>query len=235
MFTDALRDDLVTNNPFADLGINKKTSKRKIEPGWMTVEDVAHLATTAHLVHQPLTAQIVGNAILVAAYTGIRPGELFALEHGDVRGDELLITRAVRSNTKTIGRPKNGKPRVIVLPELAAEAIATTPRLHDTIVFTSPRGRMLYQSSWHGLWNPVRCAAGRPSMHFYELRHWAATHLLELGLSPADVAVQLGHTDGGLLVQTVYGHPSEDNARDRIKNATSKPQPDHSINRQQAQ
>ena len=35
----------------------------------------------------------------------------------------------------------------------------------------------------------------------------------------SDVAVQLGHTDGGVLVQTVYGHPSEDRARDRIKRA----------------
>jgi hypothetical protein len=36
-------------------------------------------------------------------------------------------------------------------------------------------------------------------MDFYELRHFCATHLLELGVSHADVAVQLGHTDGGAL------------------------------------
>jgi hypothetical protein len=35
-------------------------------------------------------------------------------------------------------------------------------------------------------------------------------------LSPADVAVQLGHTDGGRLVMTLYGHPNEDRARDRL-------------------
>lgn len=56
-------------------------------------------------------------------------------------------------------------------------------------------------------------------MHFYELRHFCATHLLELGVSHADVAVQLGHTDGGALVMSTYGHPSEQAARERLKRA----------------
>jgi hypothetical protein len=40
--------------------------------------------------------------------------------------------------------------------------------------------------------------------------------MLEGGLAPADDAVQLGHTDGGRLVMTLYGHPDEDRARDRL-------------------
>jgi len=53
-------------------------------------------------------------------------------------------------------------------------------------------------------------------MALHELRHFCATYLLELGLSPADVAVQLGHTDGGALVMSTYGHPSDRAARARI-------------------
>ena len=52
-----------------------------------------------------------------------------------------------------------------------------------------------------------------------QLRHFCATHLLELGVSHADVAVQLGHTDGGALVMSTYGHPSENGARERLKRA----------------
>ena len=63
-----------------------------------------------------------------------------------------------------------------------------------------------------------RSAGGR-DLDLYELRHAAATMLLERGVSPADVAVQLGHTDGGALVMARYGHPSEDAARDRLKTA----------------
>ncbi len=45
--------------------------------------------------------------------------------------------------------------------------------------------------------------------------------LLERGLRPADVAVQLGHTDGGRLVQILYGHPDEERALDRLLMAFS--------------
>jgi integrase len=66
----------------------------------------------------------------------------------------------------------------------------------------------------------VRAAFGRPGMDFYELRHFCATLLLDdMGISHADVAVQLGHTDGGKQVMKTYGHPSEDKARERIKRA----------------
>jgi hypothetical protein len=52
--------------------------------------------------------------------------------------------------------------------------------------------------------------------YFYELRHCAATMLLERGMTPWDVAVQLGHQDGGRLAMSLYGHPSEVAARERL-------------------
>jgi hypothetical protein len=36
------------------------------------------------------------------------------------------------------------------------------------------------------------------------------------------VAVQLGHTDGGGLVMTLYGHPDEDRSSDRLDLAFAK-------------
>ncbi len=42
-------------------------------------------------------------------------------------------------------------------------------------------------------------------------------------MSHVDVAVQLGHTDGGALVMSTYGHPSEDAARDRLRKAYEGP------------
>ena len=85
--------------------------------------------------------------------------------------------------------------------------------------YVTGRGRQFRKSSLVYDWNPVRAAFGRPGMDVYELRHFCATHLLELGVSHADVAVQLGHTDGGALVMSTYGHPSEDGARERLKRA----------------
>jgi integrase len=69
------------------------------------------------------------------------------------------------------------------------------------------------------LWRPIAAAwraNGGRDLDLHELRHACATLLLERGLAPADVAVRLGHTDGGRLVMTLYGHPDEDRARDRL-------------------
>ena len=35
-------------------------------------------------------------------------------------------------------------------------------------------------------------------------------------MTPWDVAIQLGHQDGGRLVTSLYGHPSEVAARERL-------------------
>jgi integrase len=106
------------------------------------------------------------------------------------------------------------------------ERLAARDALADLVVrldvpwlFATPRGRRFSKSSLLYYWRPVRAAFGRPEMDFYELRHFCATHLLELGVSHADVAVQLGHRDGGALVMSTYGHPSEDAARARLKRA----------------
>jgi integrase len=108
----------------------------------------------------------------------------------------------------------------VILPPPAREALVDVPaRVDVPWLFTTPRGRRFSKGSHLYYWRPVRTAFGRPEMDFYELRHFCATHLLELGVSHADVAVQLGHTDGGALVMSTYGHPSEASARERLKRA----------------
>ena len=108
----------------------------------------------------------------------------------------------------------------MVLPRPAREALVDVPRLSDEPwVFTGRTGRRFTRPTLAHTWHPVRALAGRPEMDFYELRHFCATYLLERGLSPSDVAVQLGHTDNGALVMSTYGQPSEDAARRRIRRA----------------
>ena len=103
------------------------------------------------------------------------------------------------------------------MPPAALDAIRQVPPvLQVDYLFHSARGRRLSKGTLHYLWRPVAAAwraGGGRDIDLYDLRHAAATLYLERGLTPADVAVQLGHTDGGRLVRTLYGHPSEDRAR----------------------
>lgn len=217
MFNDAINDGLHPGpNPFANLRLEQSRGRKDLTA--LTVGELDELAETALRVHGDF-GPAFRAMILFSAYVGLRPGELFALERSDVSRDEVQIRQNL-DGTGELKAPKNDQERVVVLPPPAREALKHVPaRLDAPWLFVTPRGRRFAKSSLYYYWNPVRAAFGRPGMDYYELRHFCATHLLELGVSHADVAVQLGHTDGGALVMSTYGHPSEELARERLKRA----------------
>jgi len=73
--------------------------------------------------------------------------------------------------------------------------------------------------------DPVRRARmddGR--LDFYELRHRAITYMATpkpdgLGMAPPDIAYQVGHSDGGILIERVYIHRASEGHRARIRRA----------------
>lgn len=205
MFTDALNDGLVLANPFTSLRLSRSRGRKDIHA--LTEEELHALAAKAP--HDEF-----GSLILVAGYTGMRAGELCALEWGDIDGTTIRVSRGL-DRTGHTGPPKNGQSRIITCPPPAREAFAHVSRsLGDSLVFHSPRGKQLNV----GTIGYYLRSMGRP-ITFHELRHCCATILLERGVGHADVALQLGHTDGGRLVMELYGHPSEDAARARLRGA----------------
>jgi len=216
MFSDAVRDGIATTNPFT--GLRSPQSRGRKDLVVPTVEQVADLADLAHTHGGPGFHAFV----LAAAYTGMRPGELYALrwpqldlEHGLVD-----VVAAYSSKSKETTTPKNGQSRRIVVPPPAALALEQLPRGNHTVVFRTSHRRPLTGRVLHYYWDRVRVAGGKPTMAFYELRHFCGSYLLnDLELAPQDVAHQLGHTDGGGLVMRLYGHPSEELARRRIQRA----------------
>jgi integrase len=221
MFNDARRSGIVVHNPFRELGIERPRGRRDLPSEWLTAADIDRLAQSARYVHAANGyGDTLAGLLIFAAYTGLRPGELYALRHDDLGAGTLEVKRAADSRTRSITLPKNGRGRTIVYPAKAREAVESVPRLAGVeLVFPSPSGGQLWSSTFSWVWKPVRAVFGRPTMALHELRHFCATYLLELGLAPADVAVQLGHTDGGALVMSTYGHPSDRAARARITTA----------------
>jgi integrase len=217
MFTDAINDGLHPGPiPFSNLRLEQPRGRQNLTA--LMEPEVVRLADHA-LACLGSFGPTFRAMVLFAAYVGLRPGELYALERRDVGKDEVLIRQNL-DGTGQIKVPKNGKARTVILPPPAREALVDVPaRLDVPWLFVTPRGHRFSKGSHLHYWRLVRTAFGRPTMHFYELRHFCATHLLELGVSHADVAVQLGHTDGGALVMSTYGHPSEQAARERLKRA----------------
>jgi integrase len=216
MFTNAFRDGLVDENPFANLGLTQSRGRRDLVVS--TAEEVRALADAAKMKHGP----IIEAFVLTAAYTGMRPGEMYALrwECVDLEGYEIDVVASFSHKSGQTTRPKNSQKRRIVLPPPARDALAALPRKADGFVFHTHHGKRLTGAAIHYYWDPVRTACGKPSMNLYEMRHFCASYLLnDLKLPAQDVAHQLGHTDGGVLVMKLYGHASESLARHRIHRA----------------
>ncbi len=220
MWADAVRDGYTRENPWTNMRLKQSRGRRDIKA--LTELQVQELAQTAQAVHAEFGAEAAA-IILTLAYTGIRPGELAGLRWEDIDLPEREIH--VRRSIDATGHqklPKNGRTRLITVPPAAADVLDVLPRSLDGYVFHTVRGRPFSKPTLWYMWRPITAAwrtAGHDDLDLYELRHAAATMLLERGVAHADVAVQLGHTDGGALVMERYGHPSHEMSRERLKMA----------------
>jgi integrase len=222
MFSDARRSGLVDGNPFAGLRLRGSHGRKNLDVA--TRAEVERLSDCATEVWTGEVALTTRALILMAAFVGMRPAELYGLRWSDVdfREDEVHVARQYSASTRRFELPKNGRTRAVVLTPPAKAGLLDMPRpvKADELAFRGSKGGPLTGRTQHYYWHPIRCRFGRPSMDFYELRHFCGAWLFnDLELPAQDVAHQLGHTDGGALVQRLYGHPSERLARERIKRA----------------
>jgi integrase len=236
MFADAVEDHLAEENPFARLGIETRRGREDITV--LTRQEVDALAAIGRRMHGERYGPEVAAAIIWAAYTCMRPGEIFAARYSLLNGDEYDLRRQMNSRLGRETEPKHNSTGIIYVPEPAQRAVLEKPRrLHDDLIFRSKRGKQLRQESWHRTWDQVRNAfvSSLASTHhlrqrldedpddrldFYELRHFGASYMLNvLGLEPWVIAEQLRHSDGGALVVELYGHPERQEAINRIRRA----------------
>jgi integrase len=242
MFTDAQSVGLVDGNPFAKMGLEQSQGRRKIRV--LTAKELTELVALAGQVHGLYGRHVFGPLIQVAAWTGLRPGELFALfpEDVDLVNKRIKVERAINAKskgdeyTKTEGRDDAPVP---LLPE-AEEAfrhLDIDQLERGRPIFRTTHGKPYTQRNQHYYWDPVRnaFAATRPPEHwlskrierlgkkgnldFYELRHFFGSRLGEKGVSPYDIARAMGHQDGGKLAMERYIHTDAEDAADRVLNA----------------
>lgn len=218
MYEDARNIGLVTHNPFSNLRLPKTEKTEEVHPP--SLDEYRTLLRSCLLLGG--YAAEMRALIQFTAWMGIRSGELQGLKWEDI-GTETVWIRRARKDDGTLGKPKNGLEREVAFIE-PARVLDAVPRRHNSpFVFHTPRGEPLQKGNLYYHWAKVRSPlelqrqeAGLPGVRFHDLRHFCATQLLELGASHFDVSVQLGHTDGGALVMSRYGHPSKANARERL-------------------
>lgn len=133
-----------------------------------------------------------GDMCRLAAYTGLRRGEMFALGRANVVEGCLLLD----ASTKT------GRPRMIPLPGAALDIASRLPlRVSDHQLRVS--------------FEAARIAIGRPDLHFHDLRHTYASWLVQSGVPLRAVQELLGHST--LSMTQRYSHLAPEHLREAVR------------------
>ncbi len=190
------------------------------EMRFLTPEEVAVLANSIDHRYRA--------AVLVAAYAGLRAGELFGLRAArvDLLRRRLEIAEIVVEvrGTLTFGPPKTrAGRRSVPIPAFVADALnqhliqaGVGPDEH---VFTAPRGGPVRLAQWRRrFWLPALLAADLAPLRVHDLRHTAVALWIATGATPTEIAARAGHTSV-VTVLDRYGHllpGSEDKVTDAL-------------------
>ena len=203
---------LVRHNPFANLGVSRGPGRRHQQP------PSEELVWTMIGHARELTSPSFAAWLQVAAFTGIRPTELDALrwESVDFERSRIHVLEQYNGRVGKFTLPKNGKTREAPLTAPAREALVSLPR-ESEFCFVNLRGNHFTSSARSYHWKAVRGAAGWTESLYLATRHFAGWYMVNvLEMSSEDVAIALGHEDGGELVRRLYGHRDKDRALDRV-------------------
>lgn len=208
----AHRDGLITANPCTLRGVG---SGRPAERPHATPDEVARLAARM--------PERYAAAVWVAAWSGLRAGELFALtrahvdaEKGTVRVERALVE--ISGQPLRFGPPKTSASlRTVHLPppvaDLLRQHLATfTESGPDALVFSREDGRPVGRTQRTRLFRAACAAEGLHRLHWHDLRHTGATLAAQSGASLRELQARLGHST--VAAAMTYQHATAERDRE---------------------
>ncbi|HEY2657717.1 MAG TPA: site-specific integrase [Solirubrobacteraceae bacterium] len=152
--------------------------------------------------------------VRVAAYAGLRRGELVALRWRDVdfAGQKLIVRRALSGETE-VRSTKSRRAREVPLPDQAADALERLRRRGeftgpDDYVFANRLGRRLDPSALRRRYERARDAAGLDPLRFHDLRHTYGSLLVAGGIDLPSVKAAMGHARISTTERYLHARPA---------------------------
>jgi integrase len=189
----AVEDDLIAKNP---CNIKGGGVERSAERPVATVEQVEQLAAAIDPRYRVL--------VLMATYTTLRFGELFALRRHNIDLDAGTVTVVesvahLSSGQMILGPPKSDAGRRTVsippslIPEICEHLDRYVPDGPDAFVFRGLKGAVPRSSNWSVMWREVTASVGLNGLHFHDLRHTGNTLAASTGASTKELMARMGH------------------------------------------
>ncbi len=213
LLSHAVEDGLVSTNPALKPGkfLPKVSRRRGINP--LTREEVAVLLNTVKD-----RAPRYSPFFLCAVRSGLRLGELLALQWADLDYHGRFIEVQRNYTRGRVSTPKSGESRRVdmsleltqalkdLYTERQLEAAANGWKDIPEWVFCSETGGLLGPANFRKrVFYAVLKASGLRRIRFHDLRHTFASLLLQQGESPVYVKEQMGHSSIQITVD-LYGH-----------------------------
>lgn len=161
--------------------------------------------------------------------SGLRRGEATALQWNDIDfvNNKITVNKSYNFKLKDFKTPKNGKSRVVSVPQMLIDYLKTLPKV-SPFVLTNTKGGMMTEDSWKRLYNTYMLdmnihygfndTVSKFSMHKapmviktftpHELRHTFCTIMFEAGIDALTAKEQLGHSDIKTTL-SIYTHLSQ--------------------------
>ena len=158
--------------------------------------------------------------VLLAAFAGLRRGELLGLRRRDVDPMHGTVTierqhQHLRGGRLDVGRPKTDAgvrtialsvPLVEELDTHLAEWVDPEP---DALLFLGERdGNALSPRFWQTIWSRARTSLGLGHLHFHDLRHTGNTLAAATGATTRELMYRMGHASPRAAL--IYQHATRD-------------------------
>jgi len=192
----AVDDELIRRNPCRIKGAGSEPTPERPAA---TVAQVLDLAERVPGRYRAL--------ILLAAFTGLRYGELAALRRRHLGPKATSVTVAAtviepKDGPLYFGPPKSAAGRrTVTIPtairgEIQVHLATYVTAEPEALVFTSSRGTVLRRSNFQRAtrWTATVRAAGLPGFHLHDLRHTGNTLAADTGASLRSLMARMGHS-----------------------------------------
>jgi len=206
----AVSDGVLVRNPCNVRGAGQEHSGERPLASAEQIHQLAN-AIQAHL----------RALVLLAGFGGLRRGELFGLQRGDIDLDagQLSVLRQVvylKDGTRQVTKPKSAAGvRTVSLPPFVVEALREhldewTPVGATAPVFVGERGGPLGPVSLQTGFSGARRKTGLTQFTLHDLRHAAGTMAAWTGATTKELMARLGHSTHDAALR--YQHAAQ--ARD---------------------